>query len=138
MHASFGIIFIMVHMENLWHFTIGGIPLVLLIYLYPLCHIVNTEWHALYTTQMTQKAKKYHSGFLRLASCNSYQMQVGSCELYTCYVEYHGTLFCGMQSVNDLLVSLNCFSFFCFCICDSHTVCEGSGQKICLLMNILQ
>ncbi|KAG5539507.1 hypothetical protein RHGRI_019902 [Rhododendron griersonianum] len=35
------------------------------------------EWHALYTTQISQKAKKYHSGILRLASCNSYQMQVG-------------------------------------------------------------
>ncbi|KAF7139128.1 hypothetical protein RHSIM_Rhsim07G0080700 [Rhododendron simsii] len=33
------------------------------------------EWHALYTTQISQKAKKYHSGILRLASCNSYQMQ---------------------------------------------------------------
>ncbi|KAI7995078.1 hypothetical protein LOK49_LG11G02853 [Camellia lanceoleosa] len=39
---------------------------------------VNTsmrEWNALYTTQITQKAKKYHSGILRLASCGSFQMQ---------------------------------------------------------------
>ncbi|GFZ01512.1 hypothetical protein Acr_15g0001210 [Actinidia rufa] len=34
------------------------------------------EWDALYTTQTTQKAKKHHSGVLRLASCGSYQMQV--------------------------------------------------------------
>ncbi|KAF8380008.1 hypothetical protein HHK36_027477 [Tetracentron sinense] len=33
-------------------------------------------WQALYTTQMTQKAKKYHDGFLRLASCGSQGRQV--------------------------------------------------------------
>ncbi|KDP25263.1 hypothetical protein JCGZ_20419 [Jatropha curcas] len=34
------------------------------------------EWHALYTSQITQKAKKYHSGILRLTSCGSYRKQV--------------------------------------------------------------
>ncbi|XP_021672077.2 uncharacterized protein LOC110658664 isoform X2 [Hevea brasiliensis] len=33
------------------------------------------EWHALYTSQITQKAKKYHSGILRLA-CDAYKMRV--------------------------------------------------------------
>ncbi|XP_059644411.1 uncharacterized protein LOC132286161 isoform X2 [Cornus florida] len=33
------------------------------------------EWHALFTTQITQKAKKYHSGILKLAFCGSYRMQ---------------------------------------------------------------
>ncbi|KAF3448740.1 hypothetical protein FNV43_RR09453 [Rhamnella rubrinervis] len=28
-----------------------------------------TEWNVLYTTQLTQKAKKYHDGFLHLANC---------------------------------------------------------------------
>ncbi|KAJ4957002.1 hypothetical protein NE237_013785 [Protea cynaroides] len=30
-----------------------------------------TEWHALYTTQITQRAKKYHDGFLQLSVCGS-------------------------------------------------------------------
>ncbi|KAF5938521.1 hypothetical protein HYC85_022780 [Camellia sinensis] len=38
-------------------------------------HNSSVEWNALYTTQITQKAKKYHSGILRLASCGSFQMQ---------------------------------------------------------------
>ncbi|KAK9275528.1 hypothetical protein L1049_022795 [Liquidambar formosana] len=37
---------------------------------------VVRKWHALYTTQITQKAKKYHSGILKLAFCGSHQMQV--------------------------------------------------------------
>lgn len=37
---------------------------------------VAKEWCALYTSHITQKAKKYHSGILRLASCGSYRMQV--------------------------------------------------------------
>lgn len=37
---------------------------------------VIRKWHAMYTTQITQKAKKYHCGFLTLASCGSYQMQI--------------------------------------------------------------
>ncbi|XP_050268935.1 uncharacterized protein LOC126713270 isoform X2 [Quercus robur] len=35
-----------------------------------------TEWQVLYTTQLTQKAKKYHDGFLRLAICGSLGRQV--------------------------------------------------------------
>ncbi|XP_042480296.1 uncharacterized protein LOC122061159 isoform X2 [Macadamia integrifolia] len=35
-----------------------------------------TEWHALYTTQTTKKAKKYHDGFLRLSICGSQGRQV--------------------------------------------------------------
>ncbi|XP_059444436.1 uncharacterized protein LOC132176289 isoform X2 [Corylus avellana] len=34
------------------------------------------EWQVLYTTQLTQKAKKYHDGFLRLAICGSLGRQV--------------------------------------------------------------
>ncbi|KAH7667042.1 hypothetical protein IHE45_12G033700 [Dioscorea alata] len=34
------------------------------------------EWNALYTTQITQKAKKFHDGFLRLSVCGSYIDQV--------------------------------------------------------------
>ncbi|KAH7655791.1 hypothetical protein IHE45_18G035400 [Dioscorea alata] len=34
------------------------------------------EWNALYTTQITQKAKKFHDGFLRLSVCGSYMDQV--------------------------------------------------------------
>ncbi|KAK2978636.1 hypothetical protein RJ640_019093, partial [Escallonia rubra] len=36
----------------------------------------SIEWEAMYTSQITQKSKKYHCGILRLASCGSYQMQV--------------------------------------------------------------
>ncbi|XP_044486104.1 uncharacterized protein LOC123211440 isoform X2 [Mangifera indica] len=35
-----------------------------------------TEWKVMYTTQVTQKAKKYHDGFLRLAIIGSLQRQV--------------------------------------------------------------
>ncbi|MCL7029837.1 hypothetical protein MKW94_023362, partial [Papaver nudicaule] len=34
------------------------------------------EWHAMYTTQVTQKAKKYHDGFLQLSICVSQRKQV--------------------------------------------------------------
>ncbi|CAK8573684.1 unnamed protein product [Lathyrus sativus] len=34
------------------------------------------EWQVLYTSQMTQKAKKYHDGFLGLDSCGSQGAQV--------------------------------------------------------------
>ncbi|XP_058095861.1 uncharacterized protein LOC131241170 isoform X2 [Magnolia sinica] len=34
------------------------------------------EWHALYTTQITQKAKKYHDGILQLSCCGSHGKQV--------------------------------------------------------------
>ncbi|KAJ6907700.1 hypothetical protein NC651_018203 [Populus alba x Populus x berolinensis] len=37
---------------------------------------VTKEWCALYSSHITQKAKKYHSGILRLASCGSYRKQV--------------------------------------------------------------
>ncbi|KAJ6740479.1 ZINC FINGER GRF-TYPE CONTAINING 1 [Salix purpurea] len=37
---------------------------------------VAKEWCVLYTSDVTQKAKKYHSGILRLASCGSYRKQV--------------------------------------------------------------
>ncbi|XP_059276353.1 uncharacterized protein LOC132030657 isoform X2 [Lycium ferocissimum] len=37
---------------------------------------VPAEWDVMYTTQVTQKAKKYINGILRLSSCGSYQSQV--------------------------------------------------------------
>ncbi|KAF9602317.1 hypothetical protein IFM89_026434 [Coptis chinensis] len=37
---------------------------------------VRTEWHALYTTQKTQKTKRYHDGFLRLSVGVSQRKQV--------------------------------------------------------------
>ncbi|KAK2664327.1 hypothetical protein Ddye_002901 [Dipteronia dyeriana] len=38
--------------------------------------IKTTEWQVLYTTQLTQKAKKYHDGFLRLKICGSQGRQI--------------------------------------------------------------
>ncbi|XP_038725778.1 uncharacterized protein LOC120016883 isoform X2 [Tripterygium wilfordii] len=35
-----------------------------------------TEWQVTYTTQMTQKAKKYHDGFLQLKTCGSLGRQL--------------------------------------------------------------
>ncbi|XP_068667222.1 uncharacterized protein [Aristolochia californica] len=35
-----------------------------------------TEWHAMYTAQITQKIKKYHDGILRLSFCGSHSKQV--------------------------------------------------------------
>ncbi|KAF9602231.1 hypothetical protein IFM89_025941 [Coptis chinensis] len=37
---------------------------------------MNAEWHALYTTQKTQKTKRYHDGFLRLSVGVSQRKQV--------------------------------------------------------------
>uniref|UniRef100_A0A2N9H892 5'-3' DNA helicase ZGRF1-like N-terminal domain-containing protein n=1 Tax=Fagus sylvatica TaxID=28930 RepID=A0A2N9H892_FAGSY len=37
---------------------------------------VVKEWHSLYTSQITQKAKKYHNGILKVAFCGSFRMQV--------------------------------------------------------------
>lgn len=37
---------------------------------------LHIEWQVLYTTQLTQKAKKYHDGFLRLAISGSLGRQV--------------------------------------------------------------
>ncbi|KAL3817900.1 hypothetical protein ACJIZ3_003805 [Penstemon smallii] len=36
----------------------------------------SAEWDAMYTTQVTQKAKKYNNAILKLASSGSYRMQV--------------------------------------------------------------
>ncbi|KAF8019963.1 hypothetical protein BT93_G0599 [Corymbia citriodora subsp. variegata] len=36
----------------------------------------TADWHALYTTQLTQKSKKYHDGFLRCTSSGSMTRQV--------------------------------------------------------------
>ncbi|KAI9108434.1 hypothetical protein K1719_020625 [Acacia pycnantha] len=36
----------------------------------------TSEWQVLYTTQVTQKAKKYHDGFLKLVVCGSNTRQV--------------------------------------------------------------
>ncbi|CAH9124904.1 unnamed protein product, partial [Cuscuta epithymum] len=35
-----------------------------------------SEWYVMYTSQLTQKRKKYNSGVLRLSSCGSFQSQV--------------------------------------------------------------
>ncbi|KAK6246701.1 hypothetical protein SCA6_009791 [Theobroma cacao] len=35
-----------------------------------------TEWQVLYTTQLTQKSKRYHDGFLRVSVCGSLGRQV--------------------------------------------------------------
>ncbi|KAM3396578.1 hypothetical protein P3S68_000090 [Capsicum galapagoense] len=37
---------------------------------------VPAEWDVMYTTQITQRAKMYSNGILRLSSCGSYQSQV--------------------------------------------------------------
>ncbi|KAF0913237.1 hypothetical protein E2562_020391 [Oryza meyeriana var. granulata] len=36
----------------------------------------NTEWSALYTTQLTQKAKKYHDGVIKLMQVGSHAKQI--------------------------------------------------------------
>ncbi|KAL9439624.1 hypothetical protein AB3S75_025147 [Citrus x aurantiifolia] len=36
----------------------------------------TTEWKVLYTSQVTQKAKKYHDGFLRLVACGTLGRQI--------------------------------------------------------------
>ncbi|KAH9719077.1 DUF2439 domain-containing protein [Citrus sinensis] len=40
------------------------------------CHFTSAEWKVLYTSQVTQKAKKYHDGFLRLAACGTLGRQI--------------------------------------------------------------
>ncbi|XP_031094974.1 uncharacterized protein LOC115999260 isoform X3 [Ipomoea triloba] len=39
-------------------------------------HNTPVEWDVMYTSQLSQKHKKYNSGVLRLSSCGSYQSQV--------------------------------------------------------------
>ncbi|XP_017701605.2 uncharacterized protein LOC103721443 isoform X1 [Phoenix dactylifera] len=39
-------------------------------------HTPLKEWNVLYTTQITQKAKRYHDGILRLALCGSHNNQI--------------------------------------------------------------
>ncbi|XP_019151665.1 PREDICTED: uncharacterized protein LOC109148246 [Ipomoea nil] len=39
-------------------------------------HSTPVEWDVMYTSQLSQKHKKYNSGVLRLSSCGSYQSQV--------------------------------------------------------------
>nr|XP_029121126.1 uncharacterized protein LOC105047794 isoform X2 [Elaeis guineensis] len=39
-------------------------------------HMPLKEWNVLYTTQITQKAKRYHDGILRLAPCGSHNNQI--------------------------------------------------------------
>ncbi|XP_027343194.1 uncharacterized protein LOC113855761 [Abrus precatorius] len=41
----------------------------------------KSEWKVLYTSQLTQKAKKYHDGFLQLELCGSRGKQVVLCDL---------------------------------------------------------
>lgn len=38
--------------------------------------LLIAEWTALYTTQLTQKAKKFHDGVVRLAQVSSHAKQV--------------------------------------------------------------
>ncbi|KAK2385265.1 DDE family endonuclease [Trifolium repens] len=45
------------------------------VYLY-ISFLFNVEWQVLYTTQLTQKAKKFHDGFLQLELCGSLGRQV--------------------------------------------------------------
>ncbi|XP_074352597.1 ammonium transporter 3 member 1-like [Apium graveolens] len=40
-----------------------------------ICITPGAEWDAMYTTQVTQQNKNYHSGIIKLASCGSYRMQ---------------------------------------------------------------
>ncbi|XP_072982480.1 uncharacterized protein [Typha latifolia] len=37
---------------------------------------LSDEWNVLYTTQLTQKAKKYHDGILQLTQCGSHTKQI--------------------------------------------------------------
>ncbi|XP_057417670.1 uncharacterized protein LOC130711909 isoform X2 [Lotus japonicus] len=44
-------------------------------------NVGKSEWRVLYTTQLTQKAKKYHDGFLQLELCGSLGRQVVLCDI---------------------------------------------------------
>ncbi|KAL6979429.1 hypothetical protein U1Q18_021095 [Sarracenia purpurea var. burkii] len=81
------------------------IPLPLFTYLF-------TEWHVLYTTQITQNAKKYHSGILRLASCGSYQMQVGSVNSTLPFLNLFVNHLCGLESGKNSTDSLEIFVIY--------------------------
>jgi hypothetical protein len=43
---------------------------------YPDFFYIQLEWQVLYTSQMTQKAKKYHDGFVELVLSGSRGAQV--------------------------------------------------------------
>ncbi|XP_020239546.1 uncharacterized protein LOC109818477 isoform X2 [Cajanus cajan] len=46
-------------------------------------HVIveKSEWKVLYTTQLTQKSKKYHEGFLQIELCGSFGKQAVLCDL---------------------------------------------------------
>lgn len=47
-----------------------------LFFFIPLHFSMYAEWNALYTTQLTQKAKKYHDGILQIAGSGQHMNQV--------------------------------------------------------------
>lgn len=66
-------------------FDVEGFPEEFIALYFVYCHscrfftqltLVDVEWEVLYTTQVTQKAKKYHDGFLRLSIQGSFGRQV--------------------------------------------------------------
>lgn len=80
------------HWKKLW------LPLTKMLYSWFLSSYV--EWNVLYTTQISQKAKKYHDGVLRLSLCGSHMNQVS---------EYPKLLFVG----NLFLKNLHSFCIYC-------------------------
>ncbi|CAK7339653.1 unnamed protein product [Dovyalis caffra] len=74
------------------------------------------EWQVLYTTQMTQKTKKYHDGFLRLASCGSLGRQI------MLYDASKNQLNCRFLKKDEIISSGESISF------DAHLVDIGEPE----------
>jgi hypothetical protein len=84
------------------------------------------EWNALYTTQLTQKAKKYHDGILRLMQIGSHARQVRNWCHYFIYILIITTLreqiltkidIIVNELANAILVSNSCIRVCC-CLLD--------------------
>ena len=61
---------------DLLHFVLVVLSSFLFFSQVNMSYFLLIEWQVLYTRRLTQKAKKYHHGFLRLAICGSLEMQV--------------------------------------------------------------
>nr|GLL27557.1 uncharacterized protein LOC109148246 [Ipomoea trifida] len=88
-------------------------------------HNTPVEWDVMYTSQLSQKHKKYNSGVLRLSSCGSYQSQV---TLLTEEGNILGRRFLKLSEHVKTGVTLNLPNYLVE-VGEIHTIPEGEAQK---------
>ncbi|KAJ8494028.1 hypothetical protein OPV22_015749 [Ensete ventricosum] len=89
-------------------------------------HSDPKEWNVLYTTQISQKAKKYHDGVLRLSLCGSHMNQI-------MLLSEDGLVLSSkyLKSVESLRTGSKCeLPNHLVEICEPRTPCEEDLQKL--------